>query len=171
MTPTGKSETLGNLNKSQNMKIHILCYGNEYMGDDSAGIIVYDFLSKKKFPEHVKIFNAGISGSRSLSLFEGVKLVCIIDAISPNGYPGKIHFKRKRELISEAGIQHTAHDMDFSTLITHFELLNPRNKFVKIIFFGIEAKEITGFKEGCHSEILKSCKLLSEKISSYFSSN
>lgn len=146
------------------MKIHIICYGNEYMGDDSAGIRVYNTLMEKDIPVNVRLFNAGISGSRSLSLFDGADSVYLIDAVGPGGNPGKVHHRTKEELISDSGDMFTAHDMNFSTLIKHFEILNQNGRSVDIQFYGIEAKEITGFKEGCSPEVRDACDRLCKLI-------
>jgi len=68
----------------------IICLGNPLMGDDGAGLAVYEALRQLPLPEDVELVEAGTIGLGLLHLLEGVGRVYLIDAVEMGLAPGTV---------------------------------------------------------------------------------
>jgi len=71
-------------------KILVIGIGNEFRGDDAAGLIAAEKLREKNL-DHVVIRFNNRDGSALLILWEGFDNVILIDAVSSDSSPGTIH--------------------------------------------------------------------------------
>ncbi len=65
-------------------KIRIICVGNRYMSEDSAGAMVYDQLVSERLPENIVVIDGGLAGLNLLRFIQGADRVIFIDAV--NGF-------------------------------------------------------------------------------------
>ncbi len=71
-------------------KILVIGIGNEFRGDDAAGLLAAEKLREKNLDHLVIRFN-NRDGSALLMLWEGFDNVILIDAVSSDSEPGRIH--------------------------------------------------------------------------------
>jgi len=65
-------------------KKRIICVGNRYRPDDSAGPLVYDQLVSNGLPEDIEVIDGGLAGLNLLRFTHGADRVVFIDAV--NGF-------------------------------------------------------------------------------------
>ena len=65
-------------------KKRIICVGNRYRSDDSAGPMVYDQLISDGLPEDIEVIDGGLAGLNLLRFIHGADRVVFIDAV--NGF-------------------------------------------------------------------------------------
>jgi len=65
-------------------KKRIICVGNRYRPDDSAGPLVYDQLVSDGLPEDIEVIDGGLAGLNLLRFIHGADRVVFIDAV--NGF-------------------------------------------------------------------------------------
>jgi len=64
----------------------IICIGNRYVKEDSAGPLVYDELkSRKSLPPRVDIIDGGLAGLDLLPFFETSQKVVLVDSVVGSG--------------------------------------------------------------------------------------
>ena len=59
----------------------IVCIGNRYVAQDSAGPRVYDLLCRRPLPEGVEVIDGGIAGLGLLRLADGAERLVFVDAV------------------------------------------------------------------------------------------
>ena len=69
---------------SNGTKIRIVCVGNRYKPEDSAGPLVYDQLLSDKHPRDIELIDGGLAGLNLLRFIHGADRVVFIDAV--NGF-------------------------------------------------------------------------------------
>ncbi len=73
-------------------RVHILCFGNLWHGDDGFGLHVLKQLrEQRRLPAHVRTFDAGTAGLNALPLFEGCKKAVLVDAVKTGANIGRLH--------------------------------------------------------------------------------
>jgi hydrogenase maturation protease len=127
--------------------IHIICYGNLFMGDDGYGIHVYNRLSKQKLSEQAKVFDAGTSGIRSLPYYENCDIVYIIDAINYIQEEGKIHTLTISDLQNSTDRTYSNHLAGVNEIIDLIYKVPLMDSIPEIVFLGTEIKKINRFTE------------------------
>lgn len=60
----------------------IICVGNRFVGNDDAGVRVFDRLACTKLPEGIEVIDGGIAGLNLLGLIDGAERVVFVDAVS-----------------------------------------------------------------------------------------
>jgi hydrogenase maturation protease len=69
---------------SNGAKIRIICVGNRYKPEDSAGLLVYDQIVSHKIPADIELIDGGLAGLNMLRFMHGTNRVVFIDAV--NGF-------------------------------------------------------------------------------------
>lgn len=73
-------------------RVHILCFGNAWHGDDGFGLHVLRQLGEQRcLPPHVRAFEAGTAGLNALPLFEGCSKAVLVDAVRTGANIGRLH--------------------------------------------------------------------------------
>jgi hydrogenase maturation protease len=73
-------------------RVHILCFGNVWQGDDGFGLHVLERLRQRCcLPPHVGTFDAGTAGLNALPLFEGCRRAVLVDAVKTGANIGRLH--------------------------------------------------------------------------------
>lgn len=117
------------------------------MGDDGFGIHVYKKLQTVDLPERVQFFDAGLSGLKSLELFENCDKVILIDAIENGGEEGEI-FRLNFEEISnilENRTDFSSHNLGLWEVLMVLKTSNIVSPLPEIVLFGVEVKKIHTF--------------------------
>jgi hydrogenase maturation protease len=70
--------------------IHLVCFGNPYLGDDAVGTHVARILAAADWPTGVRVCDAGIAGLNAVGCFEGCARVIVIDAMRTGRLPGTV---------------------------------------------------------------------------------
>jgi hydrogenase maturation protease len=69
---------------SNDAKKRIICVGNRYRPEDSAGPMVYDLLVSDRLPRDIEVIDGGLAGLNLLRFIHGADRVVFIDAV--NGF-------------------------------------------------------------------------------------
>ena len=69
---------------SDDAKKRIICVGNRYRPEDSAGPMVYDQLVSDRLPRDIEVIDGGLAGLNLLRFIHGADRVVFIDAV--NGF-------------------------------------------------------------------------------------
>jgi len=73
-------------------RVHILCFGNPWHGDDGFGLhILQQLRQQRSLPPHVRTFDAGTAGLNALPLFEGCSKAILVDAVKSGANIGQVH--------------------------------------------------------------------------------
>jgi hydrogenase maturation protease len=65
-------------------KKRIICVGNRFKPEDSAGPMVYDQLANHRFPGNIEVIDGGLAGLNLLRFIHGADRIVFIDAV--NGF-------------------------------------------------------------------------------------
>ena len=68
----------------------IICMGNRYSPEDSAGPKVYDRLLQSALPRDTEVIDGGLAGLDLLRFFDGAECVLFVDSVSGFGRPNDI---------------------------------------------------------------------------------
>jgi hydrogenase maturation protease len=136
------------------LKTLILGLGNPILRDDGIGCRVAAALKERIKAPNVKVMEAAIAGLELIDILTGYDRAIIIDAIqTEKGTPGKIYRFGPNDL---ANTRHAnnPHSVNFATALELGKKLNikmPR----EIIFYAIEAEDVTSFSEECTPAVKK----------------
>jgi hydrogenase maturation protease len=73
-------------------RVHVLCFGNMWQGDDGFGLHVLEQLREQRcLPPHVRTFDAGTAGLNALPLFERCRKAVLVDAVKTGANIGRLH--------------------------------------------------------------------------------
>lgn len=87
----------------------IICIGNRYVDEDSAGPRVYDLLTRGKHrPSDVEIIDGGLGGINLIPFFESCKKVILVDQIMRDGISDGIEVMDAAD-VSETADNHFSH--------------------------------------------------------------
>jgi hydrogenase maturation protease len=147
----------------QATKTLIVGLGNPILSDDGAGIYIARKIRETITAEQATIVEASIAGFSLLDLLIGYDKVIIIDAIqSSNGKAGQI-YRLVPDSFSSSLHSTSPHDVDLTTALEFGKQLGlPVPE--EIIFFAIEAADISTFNEECTPEVSKAIDKCAEMI-------
>lgn len=88
----------------------IICIGNRYLPEDSAGYEVYRCLTDRDLPEDVELVDGGLAGLNLLSLVEGAQAIVFVDAMTGSGSNGRIGLFTQNEIagLAKKGYSHAS---------------------------------------------------------------
>jgi hydrogenase maturation protease len=118
--------------------IVVIGVGNEYRGDDGAGIAVTRRL-RKRFPTSVTILEESGEGAALMEAWQGATLAVLVDAVRSGASPGTIHRLDARAAPLPAGFfRYSTHAFSLAEaveLARSLDRLPPR-----VIVYGIEGE-------------------------------
>jgi hydrogenase maturation protease len=121
-------------------EILILGIGNLLLKDEGVGVRVVKRLRDINLPCYTEVLDGGTLGLDLLFYIEGRKKVIVIDAVKAGGTPGTIYRFADSDIVAEAKISLSAHDIDFMDVLKTAHFLGHKPE---IIFIGIEPKDIS----------------------------
>jgi len=130
-------------------------------GDDGFGAVVYQHLAKITLPEDIRIFDAGTPGLNAIALFENCNEVIIVDALSPHGAPGRLHYLTPEQLSDDMLLP--SHGAGVGFLLQTVAALNSHPPTIKII--AVEVENIVPFQPGLSLSVSRAV----DKVKAYLS--
>jgi hydrogenase maturation protease len=125
--------------------IHVICFGNLWQGDDGFGIRVFQRLcSRRDWPAHVRLFEAGTAGLAALGYFEGCRKAVIVDALKTGCAPGRVH-RLTPEEIEAPDDAYSLHQFGVNHLLAAMTIAFAGRDIPEVIVIGAETGEIDPF--------------------------
>lgn len=73
-------------------RVLVACIGNIFLGDDGFGVEVARQLSRRNWPDRVRIVDYGIRGfDLAFALMDGYDVAIFVDAVARGGPPGTLY--------------------------------------------------------------------------------
>jgi hydrogenase maturation protease len=138
----------------KSLKTIILGLGNPILSDDGIGCRVAAELKERIKKPDVKVVEAAIAGLELIDILTGYDRAIVIDAIqTEKGTPGNIYRFGPEAL---ANTRHTGnpHSVNFATALELGKKLDIKMP-QEIIFYAIEAEDVTSFSEECTPAVKK----------------
>ena len=120
------------------MRTIIVGIGNNFRGDDGAGLVAVRLLKKLSLPG-IEVVELDGEVTRVLDSVQDRDLAVIVDAVRSQAIPGTIHrFDVSYEPLPESASQRSTHGMTLSSLL---ELARAQGQFPRrLIVYGIEGE-------------------------------
>ncbi len=118
------------------MRTVVVGIGNDFRGDDGAGLVAARLLTKLPLPE-IEIVELNGEVTRLVDVLQDCDSAILIDAVQSQMPPGTLHrFDASHEPLPGVANQRSTHGISLSSLI---ELARAQGQFPKqIIVYGIE---------------------------------
>jgi hydrogenase maturation protease len=129
-----------------NPRVLVLGIGNILMLDEGVGNrIAVDLERNYRFPDDVRVMDAGTMGLGMVHLFRGVEFLLVADAVNGTGYdPGTV-VRIPPEEFSPNQVMHSLHDIRFVDVLEAANLigLSPRADCIGVQVEEMSPEEIT----------------------------
>lgn len=100
------------------MKKFLICIGNRFVGHDSGGLAVYDFLKKSQsLPEGIELIEGGLAGLNLLPFLEQGGRVVFVDAVHGFTSPGESVILDRQEILQSSPAPHYDHEAGLAYLL------------------------------------------------------
>gem|GEM_PF-876560 len=123
-------------------RIHIICFGNLWFGDDGFGIHVYRQLAKRALPQHIKLFDASLLGMGALNCFEDCEKAIVVDAIDYMGNAGKVHRQDIKDIKPAAAHYNTTHNLGINHLLQLLPIIFENKTPPTILIYAAEIAKL-----------------------------
>ncbi len=127
------------MNEKSDKQIVVIGVGNEFRGDDAAGVIAARKIKKEKLP-YVKVILQSGEGTALIESWKNADLVIIIDASRSNAEVGEIfRFDAQKQKLPKSFFNYSTHAFSVTESIELARVLNrlPPN----LIVYAIEGKK------------------------------
>jgi hydrogenase maturation protease len=125
-------------------RVIVIGVGNTMLSDEGLGVKAIEMLEKTGLPKDVRLYDAGVSLQRALSLVQGFDKMVIIDAIKAGKKPGSIYRftleELERDKKEKVKIMLSLHDLDVPAVIALEKLVVELPP--EIVFIGMEPASI-----------------------------
>lgn len=109
----------------ENPRILVLGIGNILMMDEGVGNrIATDLEANYRFPDDVRVMDAGTMGLGMMHLFRGVEFLLIADAVDGTGHPPGTVVRVSPEDFSPNQVLHSLHDVRFVDVLNAARLID-----------------------------------------------
>ena len=126
-------------------RVHILCFGNLWHGDDGFGLHVLQQLrEQRRLSPHVRAFDAGTAGLNALPLFEGCTKAVLVDAIKTGANIGQVHRLSLEDRAPNA-IQHGMHGAGVEHLLAALPIAFADSTTPQLVLIAAEVGQIAPF--------------------------
>ena len=103
----------------------VLGIGNVLMMDEGVGNrVAADLEANYRFPDTVRIVDAGTMGLGMMHLFRGVEFLLVVDAVDGTGHPAGTVVRVKPEDFSPNQVLHSLHDVRFVDVLSAARLID-----------------------------------------------
>lgn len=142
------------------MKRFIICIGNRFVGEDAAGIAVFDRLQKMdSLPAGVEVVEGGLAGLNLLSLLEQGGRVVFVDAVKGFARPGGIVLLDYQEILNTLGTNHFDHSTGLAYVLAVLPKVCDGDLPEEIVLVGLEGE--------CPPQIIERAARLSLTIAAH----
>ncbi|HKX32973.1 MAG TPA: hydrogenase maturation protease [Blastocatellia bacterium] len=118
--------------------VHIICYGNEWQGDDGFGMHVYRRLHRTPLFRTIPVFEGGIGGLNTIPYFENCRRAIIVDGVRSGANAGGLVVLSPHDIAASERV-FTLHNYGVGQLLACLHLLfdgEPHRP--EILFIGAE---------------------------------
>jgi hydrogenase maturation protease len=123
------------------VKGSIICIGNRFVPEDTAGPAVFDRLQEMRpLPAGIEIIDGGMAGLNLLPLLERGGRVVFIDAVHGFSGPGEIVLLEHREILSTLGDGRFDHNAGLASVLTVLPLVHDGDMPEEIVLVGLEGE-------------------------------
>lgn len=145
--------------------ITVLCFGNEWHGDDGFGMEVYQQLNRIQLPEYVTVVFGGTNSLLAWKEVINSTYVILVDACqieNSENVPGSLHWSDPDQFTETQ--QRNLHDGGLEELIRHRDILSQGQTLpvFEILFVYIES--ISAFHKGLSTSVKASIPLAIDMI-------
>lgn len=143
----------------------IIGLGNELLSDDGAGIRVVRELKKRLGADAITFHELSVGGLQLLDYIVGHDHCIIVDAVVTGTHPPGTMLRFVQTADSEPVRLSSSHQVDLTQVVSLAQLFGadiPR----RLVVYGIEAGDITTFRDGCTEEVSRAIPRLVEAICS-----
>jgi hydrogenase maturation protease len=120
-------------------RILIAGIGNIFLGDDAFGVEVAQHLTRREWPDEVRVVDFGIRGlDLTYALLDGYEAVILVDAVPRGGMPGTLYVLEpaRGEMPDATGVPIEAHNMDLVKVLCLAEAMG--GKVERLLLVGCE---------------------------------
>ena len=126
-------------------RVHILCFGNLWQGDDGFGLQVLQQLREQHcLPPHVRTFDAGTAGLNALPLFEGCAKAVLVDAVRTGANIGQVHRLSLNDFAPNV-LQQGMHGAGVESLLAALPTALADSTTPELVLIGAEVGQIEPF--------------------------
>ena len=132
--------------------LRIIGLGNEYLSDDGVGIQVVRELKHRLTQSDAVFEELSLGGLQLLDYLTGFETCVIIDAMVTGRHPPGTLFRFVQTAYHEPVTLSSSHQIDLGKVLSLAALMGadlPQT----LIVYGIEAEDITTFRETCSEEV------------------
>ena len=143
------------------MRVLLIGCGNEYRGDDGAGLLVAR-LAQQMGSEHIAVRESGGEGAALLDAWEGAETVILIDAVSSGSEAGAIYrVEAHRERLPAEFFGCSTHAFGVAEAI---ELARALGRLpARLIVYGIEGKSFAA-GAGLSPEVSEAARRVADSL-------
>lgn len=142
------------------MKSVIICIGNRFVKEDTAGLAVLACLEEiQPLPAKIELVDGGLAGLNLLPLLEQGGRVVFVDAIRGFAQPGEIVLFNYQEIISTLGESHFDHGTGLAYLLTMLPKVCEGVLPEEVVLVGLEGE--------CTAETIERAAKLSLNIAAH----
>lgn len=123
------------------MRDAIICIGNHFVREDTAGLAVLAVLQKMRpFPGDIALIEGGLAGLNLLPFLERGGRVVFVDAVDGFAQPGEIVLLECQEIISSLDEFHFDHEAGLAYLLAVLPKVCEGQLPEEIVLVGLEGK-------------------------------
>lgn len=153
------------MNKESNKQILVIGVGNEFRGDDAAGVIIAREIEKQKLPG-VKIKLESGEGAALIEAWKNFDRTVIVDASRSNSKAGKVfRFDAKTQKMPESFFYYSTHAFSVAEAIELARVLDRLPP--ELIVYAVEGKNFetgVGISPEVELAIEKVCNSISAEV-------
>ena len=148
---------------ARRLPLTIIGLGNELLSDDGVGIKVVRELKKRLSPDDVQFEELAVGGLELLDYVSGCEECIIIDAVVTGRHPPGTAYRFVQTADREVVSLRSSHQVDLAQVLSLAALMGadlPRTLTV----YGIEADDVTTFRETCTADVSRAIPLVVERV-------
>jgi len=138
--------------------ITILCFGNEWHGDDGFGLAVYEELQQLEWPSSVNLYFCGTNSLMAWHQMKGASKVIIVDAEQAQSREdeiGSLNWRSPEELL--AASPRNLHDGGVEEMLRHQRIdLDNTHHSTLFTILTVNIETISAFSQGLSPAIQRS---------------
>ncbi len=141
----------------------VICFGNEWHGDDGVGMRVYEVLSGRDLPDGVALHAAGTTGLSGAMFFEDCRRAIVIDALCSNAEPGSVHrLRRDDAMFDETPMSN--HALGLGYLLRMLPTCLEPADVPEVVIFGVQVESIEILKRGLSPHVERAVSATVERV-------
>ena len=149
------------------MKISLLCFGNEWHGDDGFGYAVFKKLQTPQLAEEIDLHFCGCNTMHAWSYMENSQHCIFIDALKTDQQPPGALAWHTPESFNRYSPQHL-HDAGVAEFLRHIPILSEHGNTPKIELLCVTTNDLEAFTNNLSppvaSAVETACQMLQKRV-------